>query len=84
MKVYRPAPLALFITATLSVLLADLSARAEGAPAAVSFKKDAGRLEIWIGDRTVAAYAYEDPSIPRPYFCNVKTLSGVQDRKSVV
>lgn len=43
----------------------------------VSFEKIDGRIQVSIGDQTVAEYVYEDPAIPRPYFSQVKTLDGV-------
>ncbi|MCX5768743.1 MAG: PmoA family protein [Candidatus Hydrogenedentes bacterium] len=52
------------------------SAYAEGHPA-VSFKAEAGRVAISVGDQVVAAYVYQDKAIPRPYFCQVKTPQGL-------
>ncbi len=65
-------------------MLASLSSTAEESkpgPHAVrppvSFKRDAGRLDIVIGGQTVATYVYEDTAIPRPFFQQVKTLHGI-------
>jgi hypothetical protein len=66
------------IPAVLFAVMLVFSASAEGNPPTVSFRKDAGRMDILIGDRAIATYAYEDPAIPRPYFCQIKTLDGVQ------
>ncbi len=64
--------------ALLFILILGPSAPAEGNSSLVSFKKDTGSVVILIGDRAVATYVFEDPAIPRPYFCQVKTLGGVQ------
>ncbi|MFA6240209.1 MAG: DUF6807 family protein [Candidatus Hydrogenedentales bacterium] len=60
------------------VLLLLPSALAGEDNSKVSFKKDAGRIDIQVGDRTITTYVFEDPAIPRPYFCQVKTLGGIQ------
>jgi len=65
-------------TAALLLLQAMLPAAAAQSSPSLSFTKGAGRLEIRMGDRPVATYVYEDPAIPRPYFCDVKTLAGVR------
>lgn len=56
--------------------LSSYAATASGQPK-VTFKRDAGRLDVVIGSQAVATYVYEDAAIPRPYFCQVKTLEGV-------
>ncbi len=64
---------------TLSFALVSFSsALAEEGHPRVSFKRGPGRIDIQVGGKAVAAYVYEDPTIPRPYFCQVKTLDGVQ------
>lgn len=64
--------------ATIIVLMPPPSVRAESDSSRVSFKKDAGRMEILIGGQPIATYVFEDSAIPRPYFCQIKTLEGVQ------
>lgn len=49
-----------------------------GAVPLVRFKQDTpGRLDIHIGGTVVATYVFNDPAIPRPYFANLVTISGV-------
>ncbi len=43
----------------------------------VTFKHADGRVSILIGGNDVATYVYNDPVVRRPYFCQVKTLSGI-------
>ena len=45
---------------------------------AVSFQQDDNRLQIAIGGQTVAEYVMKDDQILRPYFRNLRTLSGNQ------
>jgi len=65
-----------FAIALCAAELSSYTAAASGQPK-VTFKQDAGRLDVVIGDQVVATYVYEDAAIPRPYFCQVKTLDGV-------
>jgi len=44
----------------------------------VSFKYQPSKLQISIGGKPFATYVHYDSKIPRPYFCNVKTPSGIQ------
>jgi len=44
----------------------------------VSFRFRPGKLLISIAGKDFASYIYSDPKIPRPYFANVKTPSGIQ------
>jgi hypothetical protein len=60
------------------VLMFLSAASALGDSPKVSFRKDTGRMDILMGDSSVATYVHEDPAIPRPYFCQLKTLNGVQ------
>ena len=78
MKTLEPHKMIAFLGTVLFAVMLVSSVSAEGNPPKVSFKKDAGRMEILIGDRAIATYVYEDPAIPRPYFCQVKTLDGAQ------
>jgi len=78
MKALEPCRMIAPIAAILFVLMSVSSAPAEEGNPKVSFKRDAGRIEIRIGDKAIATYVYEDPAIPRPYFCQVKTRNGVQ------
>ena len=78
MKALEPCRMIAPIAAILFVLMSVLSAPAQEGYPKVSFKRDAGRIEIQIGDKAIATYVYEDPAIPRPYFCQVKTLDGAQ------
>ncbi|MBI3118219.1 MAG: PmoA family protein [Candidatus Hydrogenedentes bacterium] len=59
-------------------LFPALTQAAEETAGRVSFVEEDGRLQIRIGEQTVAVYVYEDAEIPRPYFAHVKTLEGVQ------
>ena len=38
----------------------------------------AGRTSIVVGEMKVAEFVWDDPKITRPYFCDIRTLSGVQ------
>ncbi len=45
---------------------------------AVTFGESPGKITIQIGEKNFAVYVYEDPAIPRPYFCQVMAPNGVQ------
>jgi hypothetical protein len=66
----------------VTVFVLALSVPAVGDSGRVSFKREAGRLEIRIDDQRVAVYVYEDPALPRPYFCQLTTRGGVQVTRS--
>lgn len=78
MKALRSCRIIASIAALLRVFLSVPSTPAEDTLARISFKEQDGRIEIRAGDRPIATYVYEDPTIARPYFCQVKTLDGVQ------
>ncbi len=42
----------------------------------VSFNKDIGQLQIIVNDEPVASYVWQDPEVPRPYFCDVAAPNG--------
>lgn len=42
----------------------------------VRLVQGADRVDVQIGERTVATYVYADPAVPRPYFCNILTIEG--------
>ncbi|MCB9782465.1 MAG: PmoA family protein [Candidatus Omnitrophica bacterium] len=44
----------------------------------VTFHQGEGEISIEIGGQPFARYVYVDTEIPRPYFCDVKTPSGIQ------
>lgn len=44
----------------------------------IIFTEGPGRFDIQIGSQFIGSYVYDDPVIPRPYFCQIKTLQGVQ------
>lgn len=67
--------LSLVVPITL-LFLPYWTAVGENELAKVCFKKDARQVEILIGDRCIAKYVYVDSAIPRPYFCEVSTVSG--------
>lgn len=60
-----------------TALLFACPALADIAAPKVSFAKGDGKIEVRIGDQAVAEYVYEDATIPRPFFSQVKTLDGV-------
>ncbi len=49
-----------------------------GQVGSVAFRPDAGRVEIRVGEETVATYVYRDAKIPRPYLAHVRGPGGVQ------
>ncbi len=51
---------------------------AQGAESPVRFEQESGALRIFVDDNLFARYVYEDPKIPRPYFCDVHAPNGVQ------
>lgn len=64
-------------TAYLSLFMEVQVAAAKDGSVAVSLSEDGGRIEIYVGNQGVATYVYDDPAIPRPYFCHVKSRRGV-------
>lgn len=44
----------------------------------VGFDPRDGELRIRLGNLEVARYVFQDPHVPRPYFADVKTASGIQ------
>ena len=66
--------LTIIITLTLSCILATSSATELD----ITFRDDAGRLEIFAGGQPFATYVYEDPEILRPYFCHITAPNGFQ------
>jgi hypothetical protein len=60
----------------LTFLLAASSATA--AAEEFRFVKQAGRLEILLGDKPFATYVFADKEIPRPYFAHVSEPGGIQ------
>lgn len=46
--------------------------------AEVSFRREAGKVVISIGNRPVATYVYVDSKVPRPYITHVHTPDGTQ------
>lgn len=63
--------------AVLLTAVACVCAWAEPAPT-VTLKQEADRVVITAGDQPLAVYVHGDPALPRPYFCLVNTLGGVQ------
>ena len=73
MKAFGRGGTVILLVGHLLFWLPMQSASAGQDPPAVSLRQLAGRVEISVGGQAVAAYVYEDPAIPRPYFCQVKT-----------
>jgi hypothetical protein len=42
------------------------------------FTESPGRMGIRLGEQRIATYVWEDPAIPRPYFCNVFAPDGTR------
>lgn len=61
----------------LAVMALACATRAQAADPAVSFAPREGGLAIRIGEVAVADYVYSDAKVPRPYFVDVKTTTGV-------
>ncbi|MBI2424249.1 MAG: PmoA family protein [Candidatus Hydrogenedentes bacterium] len=74
MKTYRVFQLALLTVLTVASIAPGLGA--QGTDAFV-VRKHPGRMDILFGESPVATYVWEDPKIPRPYFCQVTTLQGI-------
>jgi len=49
-----------------------------GAGQKVSFERETERLGILFDGTRVATYVWDDPAIPRPYFCNILAPNGAQ------
>jgi hypothetical protein len=49
-----------------------------GTAATVRFEKEAVQLKIYAKDDLLARYVFDDPKIPRPYFCDVHVPGGAQ------
>ena len=64
--------------ALLPIIAMVFASLAQAAEPVVSFVPRHGALAIRIGDVTVADYVYSDEKVPRPYFVDVKTTSGIQ------
>ncbi len=77
MKTFKHRAVAIPLTMYLLASMGLQAACAEDGLPLVSFREDAGRVEISVGDRGVATYVYDDPAISRPYFCQVRTRRGV-------
>lgn len=45
---------------------------------AFSLEKLETEVVIRLGETSIARYVFDDPQIPRPYFCDVKTHDGIQ------
>jgi hypothetical protein len=60
------------------LVLANLQAD-EGKSAAgkVRFVEEQGSVRVRIGEQEVAKYVYNDPAVARPYWCDVRTISGI-------
>jgi hypothetical protein len=65
------AAVVLIVCPPCTVLRADDTDRLQ-----VSFERDAGTVEIRIGDRPFATYVFGDGAITRPYFCNLHAPGG--------
>lgn len=63
-----------------SLLLVPISATGDApshpAGREVQIRVSTDRLRILIGDRVVADYVFRDPTIRRPYFCNLRAVDG--------
>lgn len=46
--------------------------------AAVTFNESPGKITIQIAGKPFATYIYNDPVLPRPYFCQIMAPNGVQ------
>lgn len=44
----------------------------------VTFEQGNGRLDIHVAGKPVAAYVWQDPQVPRPYFAHVNAPNGMQ------
>ena len=66
----------------MSTRIARLALFAIGTLTAAAFGDDSAekrkQIELRIGGSTFAHYVFQDPVITRPYFCNVRTPSGIQ------
>lgn len=61
----------------IAALVGWLSVPAQGAEPVVRFESREGELGIRLGDVEVARYVFRDAQVPRPYFVDVKTPSGI-------
>ena len=62
----------------LVLLWAALSNFSSAAEKSVSIKKSGTEVTVSAGDQPIVKYVYRDDQIPRPYFKDLKTSSGVQ------
>jgi len=51
---------------------------AAGEPDDVAFAEEPDKVRVWVDSKTLATYVFEDKSISRPYFANVRAPGGVQ------
>ena len=61
--------------ASVTIMLASFSHIAATEPA-LTFREKVGSLQILDGDQLLAEFVYRDAKILRPYFANLRTLSG--------
>ena len=61
----------------ISLALSSVAWAGDDAPE-VTFDAQPGKVIIQIAGKPFATYVYEDPDIPRPYFCTVHAPDGVQ------
>lgn len=71
-----------FLSLLLTISCVRLIAQPTEAADEVSFIVRTGRLEVLAGGERIATYVWEDPSIPRPYFSNVRAPGGSQVTRS--
>ena len=51
---------------------------AEADEPTIRFKSEANRVQLIVGEQTVADYVFRDEAVTRPYFAHIKSISGQQ------
>ena len=63
---------------TLSLTLSGLARIDLAAEPAIRFVTEEHQVKVYIGDHAVVDYVFADSEISRPYFAQIRTLSGKQ------
>jgi len=74
----RHLPIFLQLLLGFGLSLAMTICSVHGEPSQVTFSRQPGAIQIKFSNKPVAVYVYEDPDIPRPFFCNVHAPDGTQ------
>jgi len=77
-QVKAKASKAMLIAVVALILTSGCQATKQTKAPMVEFELKPGKVLVTIDNKPFATYVFEDSKIPRPYFCNVKSPSGIQ------